>query len=50
MLLPSKLLVRLGCGRQIDTVSIGDEAAIPNANGEQAKLDLLVAFVVTKGS
>jgi len=35
---------------RIDTVSIGDEAAIPNANGEQAKLDRRAAFVVTKGS
>ena len=35
---------------RIDTVSIGDEAAIPNADGEQAKLDRRAVFVVTKGS
>ena len=35
---------------RIDTVSIGDETAIPNADGEQAKLDRRAAFVVTKGS
>ncbi len=35
---------------RIDTVSIGDESAIPNADGEQAKLDRRAAFVVTKGS
>ena len=34
---------------RIDTVSIGDESAIPNADGEQAKLDRRAAFVVTKG-
>ncbi len=35
---------------RIETVSIGDESAIPNADGEQAKLDRRAAFVVTKGS
>ena len=35
---------------RIDTVSIGDESAIPNADGEQAKLDRRAAFVVTKGT
>jgi outer membrane protein OmpA-like peptidoglycan-associated protein len=35
---------------RIDTVSIGDESAIPNADGAQAKLDRRAAFVVTKGS
>ena len=35
---------------RIDTVSIGDESAIPNADGEQAKLDRRAAFVVTRGS
>ena len=35
---------------QIETVSIGDENAIPNADGIQAKLDRRAAFVVTKGS
>ena len=35
---------------RIDTVSIGDESAIPNADGGQAKLDRRAAFVVTKGS
>ena len=34
----------------IETVSIGDENAIPNADGAQAKLDRRAAFVVTKGS
>ena len=32
------------------TVSIGDEAAIPNAVADQARLDRRAAFVVTKGS
>ena len=35
---------------RIETVSIGDESAIPNADCEQAKLDRRAAFVVTKGS
>ena len=35
---------------RIETVSIGDESAIPNADGQQAKLDRRAAFVVTKGS
>jgi len=35
---------------RIETVSIGDENAIPNADGAQAKLDRRAAFVVTKGS
>lgn len=35
---------------RIETVSIGDESAIPNADGEQAKLDRRAAFVVTKGT
>lgn len=35
---------------RIETVSIGDESAIPNADGAQAKLDRRAAFVVTKGS
>lgn len=35
---------------RIETVSIGDESAIPNADGEQSKLDRRAAFVVTKGS
>ena len=35
---------------RIATVSIGDESAIPNADGAQAKLDRRAAFVVTKGS
>lgn len=44
-------LTDLGADKsRIDTVSIGDEAAIPNAEGEQAKLDRRAAFVITKGS
>jgi len=43
-------LVELGAdASRIETVSIGDETAIPNADGEQAKLDRRAAFVVTKG-
>ncbi len=43
-------LVELGADAQrIETVSIGDETAIPNAGGEQAKLDRRASFVVTKG-
>jgi peptidoglycan-associated lipoprotein len=34
---------------RIETVSIGDESAIPNADGEQARLDRRASFVVTKG-
>lgn len=44
-------LVELGGdSNRIDTVSIGDEAAIPNADISQARLDRRAAFVVTKGS
>jgi peptidoglycan-associated lipoprotein len=44
-------LVELGGdSSRIDTVSIGDEAAIPNADSSQARLDRRAAFVVTKGS
>jgi peptidoglycan-associated lipoprotein len=44
-------LVELGGdSNRIDTVSIGDEAAIPNADSSQARLDRRAAFVVTKGS
>jgi len=44
-------LTELGADQsRIDTVSIGDESAIPNADGDQAKLDRRAAFVVTKGS
>lgn len=43
-------LVELGADiRRIETVSIGDESAIPNAAGSQAKLDRRASFVVTKG-
>ncbi len=42
-------LIELGAdGSRVETVSIGDETAIPNANGEQAKLDRRASFVVTK--
>jgi len=42
-------LVELGADSQrIETVSIGDESAIPNADGQQAKLDRRASFVVTK--
>lgn len=34
---------------RIETVSIGDESAIPNADTNQARLDRRAAFVVTKG-
>ena len=44
-------LMDLGADQsRIETVSIGDENAIPNADGEQAKLDRRAALVVTKGS
>ncbi|HBJ61371.1 MAG: OmpA family protein [Verrucomicrobiota bacterium] len=43
-------LVELGADEgRIETVSIGDESALPNASGEQARLDRRAAFVVTKG-
>lgn len=43
-------LIELGADRlRIETVSIGDETAIPNADGPQAKLDRRASFVVTKG-
>ena len=43
-------LVELGADiRRIETVSIGDESAIPDADGTQAKLDRRASFVVTKG-
>ena len=43
-------LVELGADAQrVETVSIGDETAIPNADGSQAKLDRRASFVVTKG-
>ena len=35
---------------RIETVSIGDESAIPNADGEQSRLDRRASFVVTKGT
>ena len=44
-------LVELGGdSNRIDTVSIGDETAVPNADTTQARLDRRAAFVVTKGS
>ena len=44
-------LVELGADEgRIDTVSIGDESALPNATGDQARLDRRAAFVVTKGN
>ena len=44
-------LVELGSdSNRIDTVSIGDETAVPNADTTQARLDRRAAFVVTKGS
>ena len=36
--------------KRIETVSIGDESAIPNADGEQSRLDRRASFVVTKGT
>jgi len=39
-----------GDSNRIETVSIGDESAIPNADSTQARLDRRAAFVVTKGS
>ena len=43
-------LIELGADSQrIETVSIGDETAIPNADGERARLDRRAAFVVSKG-
>ena len=44
-------LVELGADEgRIDTVSIGDESALPNATGDQDRLDRRAAFVVTKGN
>lgn len=44
-------LIELGSDSQrIETVSIGDETAIPNADSTQARLDRRASFVVTKGS
>lgn len=44
-------LVELGTdSRRIDTLSIGDEAAIPEALGNQARLDRRVEFVISKGN
>ena len=44
-------LVELGGdSNRIDTVSIGDETAIPNADSTQARQDRRAAFVVTKGT
>ena len=44
-------LVDLGADElRIETVSIGDETAIPNADGTQAKLDRRAAFVVSKSN
>ena len=39
-----------GDSSRIETVSIGDETAIPNADSAQARQDRRVAFVVTKGT
>jgi len=39
-----------GDSSRIETVSIGDESAIPNADSTQSRLDRRAAFVVTKGS
>jgi len=38
-----------GDSSRIETVSIGDETAIPNADSAQARQDRRAAFVVTKG-
>ena len=44
-------LIELGSdSERIETVSIGDETAIPNADSTQAALDRRASFVVTKGS
>ena len=43
-------LVELGAdSRRIDTVSIGDEHAIPEAMADQASLDRRAEFVISKG-
>ncbi|MEL0098219.1 MAG: OmpA family protein [Opitutae bacterium] len=43
-------LVELGADpRRIDTVSIGDEHAIPEAMADQASLDRRAEFVISKG-
>ena len=43
-------LIELGADyRRIDTVSIGDEQAIPEALSGQASLDRRAEFVITKG-
>ncbi len=39
-----------GDSSRIETVSIGDETAIPNADSAQARQDRRAAFVVTKGT
>jgi peptidoglycan-associated lipoprotein len=44
-------LIELGGeSSRIETVSIGDESAIPNADTTQSRLDRRAAFVVTKGN
>jgi peptidoglycan-associated lipoprotein len=44
-------LIELGSdSSRIDTVSIGDEKAIPNADTTQSRLDRRAVFVVTKGT
>ena len=44
-------LIELGSdSSRIETVSIGDETAIPNADSAQARQDRRAAFVVTKGT
>ena len=44
-------LIELGSdSSRMDTVSIGDEEAIPDADSSQARLDRRAAFRVTKGS
>lgn len=44
-------LIELGSdSNRIETVSIGDENAIPDADSTQSRLDRRAAFVVTKGT
>ena len=46
-----EFLIELGADQnRIDTLSIGDESAIPNATKDQARLDRRADFVITKDS
>jgi len=46
-----EFMVELGADpNRIDTLSIGDESAIPNASRDEARLDRRADFLITKDS